>query len=280
MTSLPINALPLFIENRLRHKVWWVHPVLLLILIQPLRPIAYITIGYICFLALKDYLTMLPTQRIDRLTVLIAYLTIPFMIYWAATDRYGIYLLWVPLVVFLSIMLSLNLRKKRILIQHTIRPLLFGLMFFLFGIGHLVVLMTTENSFGATLIPRGDMLYLVVLVQFATLVSLIRNVVLRPFIDNGAHSIPTILFITLITSLFSVIIAPLFIVIPIRLALVLGAVAGSALFAGQMWINDLQTQLGISEYKRIYPGYGGILLQIAGYTLAAPIYHTLLLLQI
>lgn len=280
MSSMPINALPLLIENRLRHKVWWVHPVLILILLQPVRTLAYIAIGYVCFLALKDYLTMMPVHRMDRLSVLFGYLTIPLMIYWAATGQYDLYVIWVPLISFLGIMLSLWIRKKRRWIQHTIRPLLFGLTFFLFGIGHLVVLMVTPHSFGTTFMPQGDVLFLVVLVQFATLVSLIRNLFLRPFIDkNSEFSISATVVVSVLTGIFAVIVEPAFILISARFAFLLGAIAGASLFVGQSWVTELQNHLNISEQKRIYPGYGGVLLQIAGYTITAPIYFTLLLLH-
>lgn len=279
MTSMPINALPLLIENRIRHKVWWVHPVLLIILLQPIRPLAYITIGYICFLALKDYLTMLPVHRMDRLSVLVGYLTIPLMIYWAASGQYDLFVIWVPLLSFLGIMLSLWVRKKRMWIRNTVRTLFFGLMVFLFGIGHLAVLIVTPHSFGTTLMAQGDILFLVVLVQFATLVSLIRNLFLRPFIDSNDYSFSTTIVVSILTGIFAVIVEPIFILIPARFAFLLGAIAGASLFVGQGWVTDLQNHLKIPEIKRIYPGYGGVLLQIAGYTITAPVYFTLLLLN-
>ncbi|MEM7336048.1 MAG: hypothetical protein AAF490_28470 [Chloroflexota bacterium] len=276
MTTLPLHSLPLFLENRLRHRVWWMHPILLFILLQPIRPFAYITIGYLCFLALKDYLSMIPTHRMDRGSVLIAYFTIPLLIYWAATDRYGLYVIWIPLVVFLGICLSLYIRKKRFFFKDTIRPLVWGMIPFLFGLGHLVLIMVTPREVAPPLSQNGNVLYLVVLVQFAIFVSLARDLFLRPFKGPPMFTWTSALGIGLITAVFSAIIVPLFIVLPLSYALVIGASVGTAVFTAQGFVQMLQESVRIPIHWRTVQGHGGILLQIAGYTLSAPIYFHLI----
>lgn len=276
MTTLPINSLPLFIENRLRHRVWWIHPILLLVLWQPIRPFAYIIIGYLCFLALKDYLTLIPTHKMDRLSVLVAYLTIPLLIYWAATDRYGLFVMWIPLVVFFGIWLSLYLRKKSFCFQNTIRPLFWGMMIFLFGIGHLALVIVTPREVAPPLSANGNVLYLVVLVQFATFVSLLRDLFLRPFIGQVQITWTSAIGIGVITAIFSAIVVSSFVVTPMRFALAIGALVGTAVFAAQGLVQSLQDSLGIPMHWRTFQGHGGILIQIAGYTVSAPIYFYLL----
>ncbi len=276
MTTLPIHSLPLFLENRMRHRVWWMHPILLLILIQPIRPFAYIMIGYLCFLALKDYLTLIPTQRMDRASVLISYLTIPLLIYWAATDRYGLYVTWIPLVVFLGICMLLYIRKKRFFFQDTVRPLFWGMMLFLFGVGHLVLVMVTPREVAPPLSANGNVLYLVILVQFAIFISLLRDLFLRPFQAHYTFTWTSALTIGLITAVFSAIVVPIFIVLPTSYALAIGASVGTAVITGQGFVQVLQDNVKIPRHWRTVQGHGGILLQIAGYTLSAPIYFHLI----
>ena len=276
MTTLLTHSLPLFIENRMRHKVWWIHPILLIVLIQPIRPFAYITIGYLCFLALKDYLTLIPTHKMDRLSVLIAYLTIPLLIYWAVTDRYGLYVIWIPLVVFFGIWVSLHLQKKHFCFQDTVRPLFWGMMLFLFGIGHLAMVMVTPREVAPPLSANGNVLYLVVLVQFAIFISLLRDLFLRPFVGHVKITWTSALGIGFITAILSAIVVSGFVVLPIQYALVIGASVGTAVFAAQGLVQSLQESLNIPLHWRTYQGHGGILIQIAGYTIAAPIYFHLM----
>lgn len=260
----------------MRHKVWWIHPILLLVLLQPIRPFAYITIGYLCFSALKDYLTLIHTHKMDRLSVLLSYLSIPLLLYWAATDRYGLYVIWIPLVLFFGIWLSLHLRGKRLFVRSTVRPLFWGMIIFLFGIGHLALVLVTPREMAPSLFPRGNVLYLVVLVQLAIFISLLRDLFLRPLVGHTPITWTSALVIGLITAVFSVMIVSLFVVLPSRYALVIGAAVGTAVFAAQGLVQSLQDSLKVPLHWRTYQGHGGILIQIAGYTAAAPIYFHLM----
>jgi phosphatidate cytidylyltransferase len=58
--------------------------------LHPLRPRQPVGRGRVprfrLYLALKEYLSLIPTRRIDRAVLLFAYLAIPIQFYWAAID--------------------------------------------------------------------------------------------------------------------------------------------------------------------------------------------------
>src|SRR5690349_864745 len=55
----------------------------------------------ISFIALREFLSLVPARREDRPILLVAYLTIPISYVFVATDDYGMYLVFAPVYVFL-----------------------------------------------------------------------------------------------------------------------------------------------------------------------------------
>ena len=75
-----------------------------------------------------------------------------------------------------------------------------------------------------------------------------------------------------LTAVFSTIIATIFIILSLQVAFGLGVLVGTAVALSQYMTHHLQNRLKIDEEDRIYPGWGGVLVQIAGYALAAPLF--------
>src|SRR5262245_65575599 len=65
------------------------------------QTVAVVFLAFISYLALKEYLSLTPTRRIDRAILLFAYLAIPIQFYWAAIDWYGMFIVFVPVWMFL-----------------------------------------------------------------------------------------------------------------------------------------------------------------------------------
>ena len=65
------------------------------------QTVAIVFLAFISYLALKEYLSLIPTRRIDRVMLLFAYLAIPIQFYWAAIDWYGTFIVSGPVWTFL-----------------------------------------------------------------------------------------------------------------------------------------------------------------------------------
>ncbi|TFG88944.1 MAG: phosphatidate cytidylyltransferase, partial [Hyphomicrobiales bacterium] len=65
------------------------------------QTVGIVFLAFISYLALKEYLSLIPTRRIDRGLLLFAYLAIPIQYYWAAIDWYTMFIVFVPVWLFL-----------------------------------------------------------------------------------------------------------------------------------------------------------------------------------
>src|SRR4029079_5964840 len=89
-----------YAELAARTESWWwmIGAFTLCILFN--QTIAMVFLAFISYLALKQYLSLSPTRRIDRAVLLFAYLAIPIQFYWAAIDWYGMFIVFVPVWMF------------------------------------------------------------------------------------------------------------------------------------------------------------------------------------
>ena len=62
---------------------------------------AIIFFAFLSFLALKEFLSIVPTRETDRRVVFWAYVSIPVQYYWVATAQYGMFIVFVPVYLFL-----------------------------------------------------------------------------------------------------------------------------------------------------------------------------------
>ena len=79
---------------------WWMIGAFTLCILLN-QTVAIFFLAFISYLALKEYLSLIPTRRIDREVLLFAYLAIPIQYYWAAIDWYGMFIVFVPIWMFL-----------------------------------------------------------------------------------------------------------------------------------------------------------------------------------
>ena len=90
-----------YAELTARTDSWWwmIGAFTLCVLVN--QTVAIVFLAFISYLALKEYLSLIPTRRIDRVVLLFAYLAIPIQFYWAAIDWYGMFIVFVPVWMFL-----------------------------------------------------------------------------------------------------------------------------------------------------------------------------------
>src|SRR5688500_8427763 len=69
-----------------RTIIWWVMVAFFSFAFLSNRTIALIFLGFISFLALKEFFSMIPTRRADRCVLFWAYLAVPIQYYWAGID--------------------------------------------------------------------------------------------------------------------------------------------------------------------------------------------------
>ncbi len=65
------------------------------------RTVSLVFFALVSFLALKEYLSLIPTRPIDKRFFFVAYLAIPLQYYWVYAEWYGVFIIFIPVYCFL-----------------------------------------------------------------------------------------------------------------------------------------------------------------------------------
>ena len=98
--------------------------------------------GLLSFLALKEFLSIVHTRLIDRSVIFLAYFSIPIQYYWLAMDWYGMFIIFIPVYVFLYLPMQMVLLGEHQGFIRAIGILHWGVMLTVFCMSHLAHLLT------------------------------------------------------------------------------------------------------------------------------------------
>ena len=138
-----------FIGVKQRTKTWWIILISLSIALLLSRTASLIFFGLVSFLALKEYLGLIPTRDSDRRVFIWVYLAIPFQYYWISMEWYDMFIIFIPVYLFLLIpvrMVTIGETKGFLRAVGTIH---WGLMLTVFSISHLAYLLVLPSPSGA-----------------------------------------------------------------------------------------------------------------------------------
>lgn len=233
----------------------------------------------VSFIALREFLSLAPTRREDRLIVLAAYLAIPVNYAFVALDIYGIYLVLIPVYAFLITPYLMAVIGQTKGYLASVAMFHWGLMTCIYNIGYVAYLMRTpdyELPAGAA----GLVFFLLVVTEFNDVAQYVWGKLLgrhriiprvspnktwEGFIGGWASTAALIWFAgPLFTPLEDTGLAIVALVLP---------VAG---FAGDVTMSAIKRDIGVKDTSHLIPGHGGILDRIDSLTFAAPIYFHLL----
>ena len=87
--------------NFARVKSWWVMVTVFAVAVFIYQPLSAVFLAFISYLALKEYFSLIPTRKIDRVVLLFAYLAVPVQFYLADRAQYGLFMVFIPVWMFL-----------------------------------------------------------------------------------------------------------------------------------------------------------------------------------
>ena len=153
-------------ELDLRVRSWWwmIGAFTLAMLLN--RTVAIVFLALISYLALKEYLSLIPTRRIDREVLLFAYLAIPIQYYWAGIDWYGMFIVFIPVWAFLFFPALMALRGETQGFLRAVGTLSWGLMMTVFTLSHMAMLLVAGDAVNPVAGGLGLLFFLVMLTQF------------------------------------------------------------------------------------------------------------------
>lgn len=266
-------------ELRQRMSSWWV---MIGLLAAALLLGWQATLGLfmvISFIALREFLSLAPTRREDRLIILGCYLTIPVSYAFVAADIYGIYLVIIPVYAFLILPWLMAVIGQTKGYLSSVALFHWGLMTCVYNIGYAAFLMRTpadQTPAGAA----GLVFFLLVATEFNDVAQYVwgklfgRNKIIpkvspnktwEGFLGGWATTAALIWFVgPLFTPLQGIGLATMALVLP---------VAG---FAGDVTMSAIKRDIGVKDTSHLIPGHGGILDRIDSLTFTAPLYFHLL----
>ncbi len=263
-------------EMRARIRSWWVMAAAFAVALVLTRKISLVFFAFVSFLALKEYLSLIPTRRADRSVLLIAYLSIPIQYLWIGMEWYGMFIVFIPVYVFLLLPMRMVLIGETAGFLRSVGTLHWGLMVTVFSISHVAYLLVLPQAVNPLGGGAALVLYLVFLTQANDVAQFIWGKSL------GRHRVvPTVspnktweglLGGVATTVVLGMVLARWLTPFDLREAAAATLLIGFGGFIGDIVISALKRDLGIKDSGTLLPGHGGILDRIDSLTYTAPLF--------
>ena len=262
-------------ELKQRVQSWWVIIGLFIVGAMLHATVAMFFFGLISYLALKEYFTLIPTRRTDRRIIFYAYLSILFQYGFAGVQWYGMFIIWIPVYLFLLLPFrQVLIGETKGFLEHTSR-VQWGLMMFVFGLSHIAYMMTLPPLPGAEAGGRELVLYLVVLTELNDVLqylwgkSIGRRKIVPKVSPNKTVGGFAGAFVTI-----SLLAVALSFLTPFTWyeALFAGMLISGAGFVGDVVISMIKRDIGVKDSGSMLPGHGGILDRVDSLTYTAPLF--------
>ena len=276
-------------EVALRIRSWWVMAAVFAVALVVNRTVSLVFFAFLSFLALKEFFSLIPTRRADRVVLFWAYLAIPVQYLWVAREWYGMFIIFVPVYMFLFLPMRMVLQGETTGFLRAAGTLHWGLMTMLFCLSHvayLLVLRPPESlahpgrpELSAAGTPVGGpalVLYLVFLTQLNDVAQFLwgkalgRHKVIPQVSPN--KTVEGLLGGIATTVVLALVLAPWLTPFTRREALIAGVILGLGGFLGDVVISALKRDLGIKDSGTLLPGHGGILDRVDSLTYTAPLF--------
>lgn len=263
-------------ELSARVKSWWFMVAIFSFAILTSPVVSVIFFALISFLALKEYVSIIPLRWADRRVLFWAYLTIPVQYYLVANGMYGLFIVFIPVWVFFLFPFRLIIAGQTDGFLHSVTAITWGIMITVFAVSHAAMLM----QYSVVLMGHaGLILYLAILNQGNDVAQYVWGKML------GKHKIvPKIspkktwegfwggVFTTIAVS---ALIYPFLTPFDLKCALFSGALIAVTGFMGDVIVSALKRDMHIKDSGALIPGHGGILDRIDSLSLTAPLFfHT------
>ncbi|QBG48436.1 phosphatidate cytidylyltransferase [Verrucomicrobia bacterium S94] len=262
-------------ELYLRIRSWWIMITVFSVAILLSRRASLIFFGFVSFLALKEYFSIIPTRRADRRVLFWAYLCIPIQYFFAANGRYGMFLVFIPVYAFLFIPLRMLTIGETKDFHRALSTIHWGLMTTVFSISHIAFLLVL-NRFNTAIIGAGLVLFLVALTQFNDVAQFMwgKTCGKRKIMPKVSPNKTWEGFIGGIgsTTFLGTLLGPVLTPMDWKFSMAAGLIIGIGGFIGDVTVSALKRDLGIKDTGSMLPGHGGILDRIDSLTYTAPLF--------
>lgn len=265
-----------YMELTQRIKTFWVIALLLTLALIIESDMALFFWGFVSYLALKEYFTIIPTRQIDRRILFWAYIAIPIQYYWIADNWYAMFNIFIPVYFFLFMPFRMVILGETKGFLRSLGTVHWGVMMMVYCMSYIAafyMLEPTRNPAGGT---AGFILYLLFLNQFNDVAQFFwgKNFGKHKIIPKVSPNKTWEGFLGgLVSTVFcSLIIAWMITPFTVTHALLLGLLIACSGFIGDVGISALKRDLGIKDTGQMLPGHGGVLDRIDSLLFTTPLY--------
>ena len=230
----------------------------------------------ICFLALKEFLSLVPFRHQARRLMFWCYLAIPLQFVWVSMAWYLLFIIFIPVYLFLA------LPVRAVMLGHTedyvrtVATLQWGVMLLVFCLSHAAFLLVLPEHVNPVGGGAGLLVFLVVLTQLNDVLQYvwgksIGNRKVAPSVSPGktwGGLIGGVLSTTVVAGLL----APFLTSFSGWEGWGAGFVIGVAGFAGDVNLSALKRDIGVKDSGSLLPGHGGLLDRVDSLTFTAPLF--------
>ena len=263
-------------ELRDRLRTWWVILIALTVSLASGKTASLIFFAFISFLALKEYVSIIPTRRADRRTLLLAYLAIPIQYYWIADGWYDVFTIFIPVYMLLLLSARLVTIGQTDGFLKSVGTLHFGMMVTIYALSHAAYFLVLPPSINPLGEGPGFILYLVFLTSLNDVAQFVWGKTfgkrqLSPQVSPN-KTWEGLVGGTITTVGAAALLAPF--LTPHSLPVALGAgvlIAIGGVF-GDLTVSAIKRDLNVKDTGSTLPGHGGILDRLDSLLFTAPLY--------
>ena len=231
--------------------------------------------GFLSFLALKEFLSITPIRQEDRRVAFWLYLAIPIHYYWVHESWYGMFIIFVPVYVFLFIPVRMILIGQTEGFIRAAGIMHWAVMLTVFCLSHLAYLLVlpVKNELAGN---AGLILFLLFLTQGNDVAQFVWGKIF------GKHKIiPKISpnktwegFLGGVATIIaaSAFLGPYLTPLTIEQSLICGALISLSGFFGDLVISSVKRDLHIKDTGNLIPGHGGLLDRMDSLIYTSPIF--------
>ena len=265
-----------FSEVGLRIRTWWVM-IGLLFLAMTTHIIASLAFfALVSFLALKEFFSMIPTRKADRVVLGMAYLVIPITYYVIYIQWYGFYIVLIPVYAFLYFPMLMVLVGETEGFLKAVGTIQWGMMTTVFCISHGAYLLVLPEEPNPQAGGVGLLLFLLILTQLNDVAQFLWGKTLgrtkvAPKVSPG-KTWEGLVGGVLTTAGLAFLLAPFLTPLSPLHAVLTGLMIGIPGFIGDITMSAIKRDIRIKDSGDILPGHGGILDRIDSLIFIASLY--------
>jgi phosphatidate cytidylyltransferase len=129
-----------------RIQTWWIIVGTVFGVLMISETVSLVFFAFVSFLALKEFLSLIPTRRADRRIIFWAYISIPIQYWWIHINWYGMFIIFIPVYVFLFLPTRMVLKGETAGFLKAAGTLHWGLMTTVFSLSHLAFLLVLPRK--------------------------------------------------------------------------------------------------------------------------------------